>query len=80
MLEYETPYIIIGLFMLFMIKGYIYNEFDWNDPSAPYIIFFMTLLVFSSMIIGRHYGLIFGLLALTWPILLEKIKNIKLVK
>jgi hypothetical protein len=71
MLERETPYIIIGLFISFMIKGYIYNEFEWDDPAAPSVIFFMMLLVFSSMIIGRHYGLIIGLLALTWPNLLE---------
>lgn len=71
MLEQETPYIIVVLVLLSIIGAIMNEQLMWNDPSAPYIIIFIMMLIISSIVIGRKYGLIPGLLALTWPSLLE---------
>ena|SRR5437016_1743919 len=75
MFEYEAPYIIFIGIILFAVWNQLQGRLDWNDPAAPYIIMLATMLVASSMIIGRRYGLPLGILALIWPFLLEMLNQ-----
>src|SRR5437870_8252415 len=63
----QAPYVILVIVLALFIKDVFLGRIYWNDPGAPVIIILLILLISSSMILGRKFGLLVGLIALFWP-------------